>query len=183
MCGIAGILDNNHNFQVEELESLVEQLKHRGPDDSGTFIENNFGFGMRRLSILDRELGRQPISNEDQTKWIVFNGEIYNYVELKAELIEKGHKFKTNSDTETILHCYEEFGEDCPNRLQGMFAFAIWDSKEQKLFISRDRAGIKPFFYTWKNNRFVFSSELRGLVSSTPGKLSLEGLNHYFSFL
>lgn len=150
MCGICGIYNFGEPRPVSRtmLQSMNRTMVHRGPDDEGEFVENNIGIAMRRLSIIDLASGRQPIHNEDKSKWIVFNGEIFNYRELKELLIKKGHRFYTASDTETILHLYEEFGDDCVKHLRGMFAFAIWDSTSQSLLVVRDRVGIKPLFYS-----------------------------------
>ena len=138
MCGIAGIFSNTTSPDPEQLDRMVDLLEHRGPDSRGVFLEGPLGFGMRRLSIIDLSTGEQPIFNEDESICIVFNGEIYNYPQLRTELEAKGHRFKTASDTESILHLYEEYGEECVKHLQGMFAFAIWERKRGKLFIARD---------------------------------------------
>ncbi|MCK4787022.1 MAG: hypothetical protein KAV87_24905 [Desulfobacteraceae bacterium] len=142
MCGIFGIV--GENVKAFPLESSVAALRHRGPDDFGLFFDDTIALGHRRLSIIDLEGGAQPIFNEDQSKCIIFNGEIYNFLQLRDELLGKGHCFSTKSDTETILHAYEEWGERCVEYLRGMFAFAIWDSKDKRLFLARDRLGIKP---------------------------------------
>ena len=126
---------------------MMATMHHRGPDDEGMYLSGNVGLGHRRLSIIDLNTGKQPIANEDDTVWIVFNGEIYNYQELRKELLGKGHRFKTETDTEVIIHAYEEYGEDFLSRLRGMFAFAIWDEKKQQLLLARDRVGIKPLYY------------------------------------
>lgn len=183
MCGIAGIWSEQQPPRQDEIDTIVDLLVHRGPDDRGTFLNGPLGFGMRRLSIIDLSSGKQPISNEDNTKHIVFNGEIYNYQTLRTELAQAGHTFRSKSDTETILHCYEEYGAECVHKLQGMFAFAIWDQQAQRLFIARDRWGIKPLFYSWDGKRCIFSSELKSLAAISDCTLSLESLNHFFSFL
>ena len=137
MCGICGkvFFDKERNILKSELKNMTDSLIHRGPDDEGFYICKNIGLGFRRLSIIDLNTGHQPLSNEDRTIWIIFNGEIYNFPELKDFLIKKGHKFHSLTDTETIVHLYEEFGEDCVQYLRGMFAFAIWDEKEEKVIL------------------------------------------------
>lgn len=182
MCGICGIFHfNGQPVERNELSAMNKRMVHRGPDDEGYFIENTFGFAMRRLSIIDLEGGRQPISNEDGRYRVILNGEIYNYVELRKELLSKGHKFKSNSDTEVIVHLFEEFGSECLEKLNGMFAFALWDSQKKELFICRDRIGIKPLFYTAGANSFVFCSDLTGITTIWPGKkeISLDAFLFY----
>src|SRR5438270_9204058 len=147
MCGIAGVFHFESDRAVDELllDRSTDVLAHRGPDGRGTHIEGSVGLGHRRLAIIDTsEAAAQPLSNEDGSIWIVFNGEVYNFESLKAELQKKGHRFRSRSDTETIVHLYEEEGERCVERLRGMFAFAIWDRKRQRLFLARDRVGKKP---------------------------------------
>ena len=140
MCGICGVLDLRHNrFPAREMEAMSGQLRHRGPDDHGIVFSNPMSFGFRRLSIVDLSGGKQPMTNEDSTIWIVFNGEIYNHRELRPMLESRGHRYGSNSDTETIVHLYEEYGPDCVHHLRGMFAFAIWDSNRKRLFCARDR--------------------------------------------
>jgi asparagine synthase (glutamine-hydrolysing) len=149
MCGICGatFFEQERNVPEMEIRAMCDAITHRGPDDEGIFTHGNFGIGMRRLSIIDLVTGRQPISNEDGSIWIVFNGEIYNHQELRDELQKKGHKFQTKSDTEAIVHAYEEYGEKCPEKLNGMFGFAILDLRNRTLFLARDRLGIKPLYY------------------------------------
>ena len=149
MCGIAGIFEFGRDARAETvvLRRMCEVISHRGPDDQGVYAQGPVGIGMRRLSIVDLATGHQPISNEDGSIWIVFNGEIYNHSELRERLIARGHSYRTHSDTETIVHLYEEYGHDCVQHLRGMFAFAIWDTRQRKLFIARDRLGIKPLYY------------------------------------
>ena len=136
-------------------------MVHRGPDDEGIYVEGRVGLGMRRLSIIDLATGHQPISNEDGTIWIVFNGEIYNHAALRERLIASGHRFRTQCDTETIVHLYEQYGHECLRHLRGMFAFAIWDSRTRRLFAARDRMGIKPLYYRHTAELFLFGSEIR----------------------
>jgi len=161
MCGICGFIGLDDR---ELLRRMCDIMAHRGPDDSGEYYQPGVGLGHRRLSIIDLSAGHQPMHNEDKTVWIVFNGEIYNFQELQPELARLGHKFHTRSDTETIIHAYEEWGKDCVNRLQGMFAFAVWDSRNQTLFLARDRLGIKPLYYAVNGDSLLFASEAKALL-------------------
>jgi len=167
MCGIAGQYSlNDTPPDTQLLSAMSERLIHRGPDGEGTRICGNTGLVHRRLAIIDlSEEGLQPMTNEDGTLWLVFNGEIYNYVELREELVGKGHRFHSHSDTEVILHAYEEWGPKCLSRFNGMWAFALWDEKKQELFCSRDRFGIKPFYYTVAGGSFLFASEIKALLA------------------
>jgi len=185
MCGICGILYFSPDRQVEKgiLSRMTSRLVHRGPDEEGFYLNGNLGLGIRRLSIIDLETGSQPIYNEDKTKVIVYNGEVYNFVELRQELILKGHHFRTKSDTETIVHLYEENPSDFVNKLNGIFAFALHDSKEKTLILARDHAGIKPLFYYLDEEKFVFASEMKSLLNY-PGiqvAISPESLLAYLS--
>ena len=166
MCGICGI-SHLHNQPVEPavLQALNAAIAHRGPDSDGFYHAPGVGLAMRRLAIIDLNTGDQPIANEDETIWIVFNGEIYNFPQLRPELERRGHHFRTNTDTEAIVHLYEEYGPDCVQHLRGMFAFAIWDARQSKLFVARDRLGQKPFYYALQNGSLLFSSALPGLSS------------------
>jgi asparagine synthase (glutamine-hydrolysing) len=167
MCGICGIYYHDPMRRVDR-DTLFEmngQIVHRGPDDHGFFVEGNVGLAMRRLSIIDIATGQQPISNEDGNFWIVYNGEIYNHHELRADLQTRGHRYRTKSDTETIIHLYEEYGRDCVKHLRGMFAFAIWDRRRRKLFIARDRLGIKPLYYRYDGQTLLFGSEIKAIVA------------------
>ncbi|MDD5431451.1 MAG: asparagine synthase (glutamine-hydrolyzing) [Candidatus Omnitrophica bacterium] len=177
MCGICGIIDLSSGKDLNSyIKSMMDKMAHRGPDDSGTFFDYkknsgssgiiSIGLGHRRLSIIDLNSGHQPIHNEDKSIWIVLNGEIYNYLELRFDLEKQGHIFATLSDTEVVVHLYEQYGQDCVKHLRGMFAFAIWDVKNSILFIARDRAGKKPLVYYYKNGLFIFSSELSSLLGS-----------------
>lgn len=170
MCGIAGVLEFGTQARANPavVRRMCDVMTHRGPDDEGIFTRGKIGLGMRRLSIVDVGGGHQPIGNEDGTIWIVFNGEIYNHAELRKDLTARGHLYRTNSDTETIIHLYEEYGKDCVGHLRGMFAFAIWDSKRNSLFIARDRLGIKPFYYRLTSDNFIFGSEIK-VLSAYPG--------------
>ena len=162
---------------------MTRALAHRGPDDDGYFVEGRVGLGHRRLSIIDLSGGRQPIFNEDRSAAIIFNGEIYNYRDLAAELTTAGHTFKTRSDTETILHAYEEYGDDCVHHLRGMFGFAIWDRRKRRLLLARDRLGVKPVYY-YRNDRFLaFASEIKALleIPSIPREVDPEALDLYLS--
>src|SRR5579884_859381 len=168
MCGICGILEIGSDQVVRRdvLQRMTDTLTHRGPDDAGYHIEAGVGLGHRRLSIIDIDSGQQPLCNEDGTVWIVFNGEIYNFCELRDLLEQKGHKFRTHSDTETIVHLYEEFGEECFARLRGMFALALWDRNRRQLVLARDRIGKKPLFYFYDGQRFLFGSELKAILAA-----------------
>src|SRR5579864_3329038 len=167
MCGICGIFISNRDGRVSRdlLARMNGCIVHRGPDDEGFFTEENVGLAMRRLSIIDLKTGHQPLSNENQDVWIVFNGEIYNHAELRQRLEQKGHRYRTRSDTETIVHLYEEYGRDCVKHLRGMFAFAIWDRRKRVLFAARDRLGIKPFYYRWDGRTFLFGSEIKTILA------------------
>src|SRR6202451_3086321 len=147
MCGICGIFlsDPKRRVARDALAAMEQQIGHRGPDDEGWRVQENVGLAMRRLSIIDVPTGHQPMSNEDGNLWIVFNGEIYNHQDLRRDLEARGHRYRTQSDTETIVHLFEEYGDACVNHLRGMFAFAIWDQANRHLFLARDRLGIKPF--------------------------------------
>jgi asparagine synthase (glutamine-hydrolysing) len=164
MCGIAGIIDTSSTPESPLIESMCRVMTHRGPDGEGYYINGPIALGHRRLSIIDLQSGSQPMSNEDGTIWITYNGEIYNFFELKKELITKGHRFKTKSDTETIIHAYEEYGVRCVDRLRGMFAFGIWDGRKGMLFLARDRVGKKPLYYYSDGKRFIFASELKAIL-------------------
>src|SRR5687767_58990 len=164
MCGICGKYSPT-GVQPEELNHMLDSIAHRGPDDSGTYLRGPIGLGNRRLSIIDLHSGRQPISNEDGTIWVVYNGEMYNFPRLRAQLESKGHVFHTNSDTEAIVHLYEDFGERCVEHIGGMFAFALWDEKQQKLLLARDRLGQKPLFYSQDGSDFLFGSEIKSILA------------------
>jgi asparagine synthase (glutamine-hydrolysing) len=166
MCGICGIFHRDVRRQVEQdaLAEMNAQIVHRGPDDDGSFVDGNLGLAIRRLSIIDVQSGHQPITNEDRNLWIVYNGEIYNHRQLREELESRGHRYRTKSDTETILHLYEEYGPECVHRLRGMFAFAIWDRRERRLFIARDRLGIKPLYYRFEGGTLLFGSEIKAIL-------------------
>jgi asparagine synthase (glutamine-hydrolysing) len=167
MCGICGIFYPGRQGRVDRdiLAAMNQQIAHRGPDDDGFYVRDNVGLAMRRLSIIDVQTGHQPISNEDESLWIVFNGEIYNHRELRQDLEARGHRYRTRSDTETIVHLYEQYGSDCVKHLRGMFAFAIWDQPRQRLFLARDRLGIKPLYYRYDGKCLLFGSEIKALLA------------------
>ncbi len=173
MCGIAGILDWEATPN-ERLEPMLRAITHRGPDDEGTFVEGPIAMGMRRLSIIDLNSGHQPIFNEDESVAVVFNGEIYNYIELREALEAQGHKFRTQSDTEVLVHLYEEEGMDFLPRLNGMFGFSLWDRKRRRLFMARDRVGVKPLYYRETVNGLLYGSELKSILATDPGDSNLD---------
>jgi asparagine synthase (glutamine-hydrolysing) len=176
--------DRGSTVSRSVLESMNRQIVHRGPDDDGFYVSDNVGLAMRRLSIIDVKSGHQPVTNEDQTLWLVYNGEIYNYRELRARLLEHGHQFRTLSDTETILHLYEEYGRKCVEHLRGMFAFAIWDKKRRCLLLARDRLGIKPLYYCLTGQHLLFASEIKSLFATLRIKPALNPfvLPEYLAF-
>ena len=186
MCGITGIFEFDRRDEIPRdlVHRMNETIVHRGPDDEGIFVGPGIGLGFRRLSIIDLAGGHQPISNEDGRIWVMLNGEIYNYPELRQELLSRGHRFATRSDTETIVHLYEDFGEDCFCRLHGMFAIALWDSRERRLLLARDRVGKKPLFYSADDQRILFGSELKALLAADglPRAIDSQALSDYFSF-
>ena len=185
MCGIAGVVNRDRRHPVDQatVRAMMAAIAHRGPDDEGTYFDGAVGLGFKRLSIIDLTTGNQPIANEDETVWIVFNGEIYNYLELRRDLA-RHHTFRTNTDTEVILHLYEELGERCLERLNGMFAFVIWDARQQRLFAARDRLGIKPFYWTCDVERFAFASEPKALLAAgvSTAEADSYGLEEYLTF-
>ena len=188
MCGIAGFADSAAAGRPNEfnlVHRMCEVIRHRGPDDEGIHVEPGVGLGMRRLSIIDLAGGRQPIHNETNSVWVVFNGEIYNYRELRAELEALGHRFYTSSDTESIVHAYEQWGEDAFRRLRGMFGIALWDRSTRTLLLARDRAGQKPLHYAERNGRLYFASEIKSLLAAgaVEPSLNLAALDHYLTFL
>jgi len=186
MCGIAGYfqLDGHTKPEYDLIRKMVSIIRHRGPDEFGAYFNPKCGLGQARLSIIDLSSGSQPLSNEDDSIWITFNGEIFNYVELRPELEQLGHRFKTQSDTEVIVHAYEQWGEDCLSRFNGQFAFAIFDKKNETLFAARDRMGIRPFFYSIHNGRFYFGSEIKSIFcdENIPRKIDYKGLDEIFTW-
>ncbi|MBI4307196.1 MAG: asparagine synthase (glutamine-hydrolyzing) [Chloroflexi bacterium] len=187
MCGICGVADLARGLSPDGADvarRMCQRMVHRGPDDEGTYTDGNVALGMRRLSIIDVGGGKQPVHNEDETIWVILNGEIYNYRDLRRDLETRGHRFYTQSDTEAIVHAYEEYGESCVQRLNGMFAWAVWDKRRRRLVIARDRMGIKPLFYTLQGTTLAFASELRALLTC-PGisrQIDASALNEYLSF-
>src|SRR6266571_1721692 len=184
MCGIAGVIhrDPHQPVSLELVRALCAALEHRGPDDEGLYVRGPVGLGMRRLSIIDVSGSQQPIFNEDGSKVIVFNGEIYNYRELRRGLIARGHVLRSQGDTETVLHLYEELGPECVTQLRGMFAFAIWDATQRTLLLARDRFGIKPLYVVTAPWGIAFASELKALHAAglTSRELDWEALDAYF---
>ena len=172
MCGIAGIVTKREN-KKEIIEAMSKRIEHRGPDGEGYFFDGDVALAHRRLSIIDLTTGDQPIYNEYETIVTVYNGEIYNYVELRDELVKAGHKFKTKSDTEVLVHGFEEWHTDLPKYLRGMFAFAIYDKKSNELFLARDNFGIKPLYYTVMDGTFMFASEIKAFLDTPDFKKEL----------
>jgi asparagine synthase (glutamine-hydrolysing) len=184
MCGICGIVHSGAtSIDISALERMNNAVRHRGPDGEGFYRRSGVGLAMRRLAIIDLNTGDQPIANEDETIWIVFNGEIYNFPDLRKELEQRGHHFRTRTDTECIVHLYEDFGPDCVSHLRGMFAFAIWEERQSLLMIARDRLGQKPLYYTVQDGCLCFSSELPSLLLSLPQRpsLNLQAIDFYLS--
>jgi asparagine synthase (glutamine-hydrolysing) len=172
MCGICGkvYFDRTRSVEKQVIANMVKSMFHRGPDGGGIYISGHVCLGHRRLAIIDLDAGKQPLSNEDGQVWITYNGEIYNYKELRSELQNRGHVFKTKTDTEVILHLYEDIGEQCLAKLRGMFAFALWDNRKRKLFLARDRVGIKPLYYTVSKDSLIFASEIKSLLQDPSVK-------------
>ncbi|MGE5177265.1 MAG: asparagine synthase (glutamine-hydrolyzing) [Hyphomicrobiales bacterium] len=182
MCGIAGILDASGARPVE-VARMAETIAHRGPDEATTHVEPGLGFGFRRLSIIDLVTGTQPVPNEDETLWVMLNGEIYNYGELRERLVAKGHTFRTHGDTEVLVHLYEEHGADLVDHLRGMFAFALWDRPRRKLLIARDHLGQKPLYWAERGGRLYFASEIKAILEVEPAFRTVdpEALDEYFT--
>ncbi len=186
MCGIAGIVDARPHTRVDEqtIHRMCQAIVYRGPDDQGIFVKGGTGLGMRRLSVIDLSGGHQPVFNEDRTVWVVFNGEIYNFPDLRRDLENRGHRFYTNSDTEVIVHLYEDLGSDCVQKLRGMFAFALYDENERRLLIARDRLGKKPLHYALIDQRLLFGSEIKAILAAAPelAQVNQNALLEYFYF-
>jgi asparagine synthase (glutamine-hydrolysing) len=183
MCGIAGFYLREGRASLSAVRTMCDQIRHRGPDDDGYHVEGGCAIGMRRLSIIDLSTGHQPMTNEDESVWVVFNGEIYNYQELRRDLLSRGHDFVTNSDTETLVHLYEEEGAEGLQRLRGMFAYAIWDCRRRRIFLARDRFGKKPLYYAVLPEGLYFGSELKCLsVAGVPQEIDAEALRLFFQF-
>ncbi|MFX0195705.1 MAG: asparagine synthetase B family protein, partial [Candidatus Hodarchaeota archaeon] len=185
MCGICGVYQYRSGERVSEqlLRDMLGVIRHRGPDDEGVYIDKDLALGVHRLSIIDLAGGKQPIWNEDKSVVVVSNGEIYNYRELTEQLQQRGHVFTTAVDTEVIVHLYEESGEDCVHELRGMFAFAVWDVCNRRLFLARDRLGIKPLYYTQIDQGLVFGSEIKAILQhpKVQARMRLESLSNYLS--
>ena len=190
MCGIVGVCDVGGAPPVEEstLRAMLGRIRHRGPDQFGIYVDDHVGLGNARLSIIDLSTGQQPICNEDGSLWIVFNGEVFNHPDLRLQLERRGHRFSTTSDTEVVLHAYEEYGADCLSRLNGQFAIAIWDTRDRALFLARDRLGVRPLFYTVANGALVFGSEIKAVlagpgVAASPDPMALDQIFTFWSTL
>src|SRR5581483_4281953 len=186
MCGICGIVDfeRQERMSPDIVSRMNDTIKHRAPDDAGIYVASSVGLGHRRLSIIDVAGGHQPLSNEDGTVWVLLNGEIYNYQEIRERLLGHGHRFTTKSDTEAIAHLYEQDGEECFKQLRGMFSIAIWDARQRKLVLARDRVGKKPLFYYSNGKRILFGSELKALLAGENFSRELDpyAVSDYFSF-
>jgi asparagine synthase (glutamine-hydrolysing) len=186
MCGICGAFyyDRTQHVDRSVVEAMNRQIIHRGPDEDGFYVSENIGLAMRRLSIIDLKSGQQPVTNEDGSIWLVYNGEIYNHQELRQQLEDRGHRYRSRSDTETIVHLYEEYGQDCVRHLRGMFAFALWDSRTRSLFIARDRLGIKPLYFLKLDRTFLFASEIKALLAHpyVRAQLNRTALPEYLAF-
>lgn len=184
MCGISGVVLSRGQVDPENVVRMRDALTHRGPDDKGLYVKGGAGLGFRRLSIIDLSAdGAQPMCNEDGTLWLVYNGEIYNYASLREELLTRGHQFRSQTDSEVVIHAFEEWGEQCLDRFNGMFAFALWDEKQQKLFAARDRLGVKPFFYYEDAGKLIFGSELKAILEYPDLELQADegALSDFFS--
>ena len=186
MCGIAGVVSTTRESNITEalVHEMCNQIVYRGPDDEGLYVADGAGLGMRRLSIIDLSGGHQPVFNEDRTSWIVFNGEIYNFPELRPELERRGHTFRSHCDTEVIIHLYEEMGADCVNKLRGMFAIAIYDKTKRKLTLARDRLGKKPLHYAFHKGNLYFASEIKSILAVAPelAEVNPQGLLEYLYY-
>jgi asparagine synthase (glutamine-hydrolysing) len=186
MCGIAGVVGEREDSSIDHalVHRMCQTIIHRGPDDEGVFVKNGSGLGIRRLSIIDLSGGHQPVFNEDRTIWVVFNGEIYNFCELRYELENRGHRFRTHSDTEVIVHLYEDLGADCVKKLRGMFAFALFDERHRRLLLARDRLGKKPLHYAFASGRLYFGSEMKAILAVAPelATINSQALLQYFYF-
>ena len=186
MCGIAGVVSATRESNITEavVRHMCDQIIYRGPDEEGIYVEDGAGLGMRRLSIIDLSGGHQPVFNEDRSAWIVFNGEIYNFPELRPELEKRGHRFYTKSDTEVIIHLYEEMGAECVQKLRGMFSLAIYDKTKRKLVLARDRLGKKPLHYALLKDKLYFGSEIKSILAVAPelAEVNAQGLLEYLYY-
>ena len=187
MCGIVGIFNLNKSDTVDEnlIRQMMAIIRYRGPDECGLYLDSRIGLGQVRLSIIGLEGGIQPINNEDGNLWIVYNGEAYNYIELKKDLIEKGHRFSTETDTEVVLHLYEEYGPRCLKKINGQVAFAIWDNRKAELFLARDRTGIRPLNYYHSRTRFLFASEIKAILEApfVERRVNLRAFYDYLTYI
>jgi asparagine synthase (glutamine-hydrolysing) len=187
MCGICGKIyfGTERNVEAEQLDRMIASISHRGPDGDGTYVNGAVGLGHRRLAIIDLSTGDQPMTNENGKVWLVYNGEVYNFPELREDLIRRGHLFRSTSDTEVIIHLYEEYGPDCVTRLRGMFAFALWDDASKTLFLARDRVGIKPLYYVNTGKALLFASEIKALLCDpeVPREVDPEAVHQFLTFL
>src|SRR5438132_269840 len=183
MCGIVGLAQRSVGTDDRErVRRMCELITHRGTDGDGFYFGDSVALGMRRLAIIDVQTGSQPIYNEDQSICVVFNGEIYNYRDLRNDLEKRNHRFATSSDTECLVHLYEDFGDDCVQHLRGMFSFAVWDDRSKRLLLARDRLGIKPLYYRQDGESLAFASELKCLVDSSKRQINLSALSDFFTF-
>src|ERR1700737_1364845 len=186
MCGICGKFNffSDAPISAALIKAMADTIVHRGPDDDGFYVSGQIGLGFRRLSILDLGGGHQPLSNEDDTVWVIFNGEIYNYQELRTGLLEKGHVFKTKTDTEVLVHLYEEYGENMVEKLRGMFSFALWDERTKTLFLARDRVGIKPLYYYLTDRSLIFASEIKAIIADPEVRVEIDPalIDRFLSF-
>jgi asparagine synthase (glutamine-hydrolysing) len=186
MCGIAGVVSATRESDITEalVRQMCDQIVHRGPDDEGIYVADGAGLGMRRLSIIDLSGGHQPVFNEDRSAWIAYNGEVYNFPELRPELEKRGHRFYTRTDTEVIIHLYEEMGADCVQKLRGMFGLAIYDKHKRKLTLARDRLGKKPLHYALHNGKLYFGSEIKSILAVAPelAEVNAQGLLEYLYY-
>jgi asparagine synthase (glutamine-hydrolysing) len=186
MCGIAGIVSTAGEDRIDPatIHRMCQAMVHRGPDDEGIFVKDAVGFGMRRLSIIDLAGGHQPVFNEDRSVWVVFNGEIYNFPQLRKDLQSRGHRLSTHTDTEVIVHLYEEMGRECVHQLRGMFAFALYDERQRKLLMARDRLGEKPLHYAFDGKRLLFCSEIKSILAVAPelAQVDRQAMRQYLQF-
>src|SRR5919202_1309249 len=185
MCGICGVLSlGPEPIDPDALRAMTARLVHRGPDADGYFVRDAVGLGFRRLSIVDLQTGDQPMANEDESVWLIFNGEIYNHLDHRSGLEARGHRYRSRADSEVILHLYEEYGPDCIHHLRGMFAFALWDERRQRLLLARDRLGVKPLYLYEAGRRLIFASELKAMLASGQVLVELdpESIGLYFHY-
>src|SRR5918911_4062538 len=185
MCGICGVLSlGPEPIDPDALRAMTARLAHRGPDADGFYLRDGVGLGFRRLSIVDLQTGDQPMANEDESVWLIFNGEIYNHLDHRPGLEARGHRYRSRADSEAILHLYEEYGPDCVHHLRGMFAFALWDERRQRLLVARDRLGVKPLYYAQRGHTLVFGSEIKALLAhpAIEPRLNERALELYLTF-